>query len=375
MKSIKVLIVDDSALIRRTLSEILDADPRIEVVGTAADPYFARDAIKKLNPDVITLDIEMPRMDGITFLEKLMRARPMPVVVVSSLAEEKADVTLQALELGAFTCVEKPKLDLKRRLQGQAEELVALVKAAAGSRVQARPRSAPMPKPSPRVKTEPVDGPRDGTRHSMDEVLPERRQRTIETSERVIAIGSSTGGTSVIQDILAEMPPGCPGIVIVQHMPGGYTAPFAERLDRMVTISVREAKDGDRIQPGLALLAPAGSHHTTVQRSGANYHIRLVEGPRVDRHIPSVNVLFRSMAQEVGQNGVGVILTGMGDDGADGMLEMHESGAPTLAQDEDSCVVFGMPKEAINRGGVDHIVSRSKLAQAILKNAKTKIRV
>lgn len=361
MKPIKVLIVDDSALIRKTLSEIFATDCRLHVVGTAADPYFARDAIKKLDPDVLTLDIEMPRMDGITFLEKLMRARPMPVVVVSSLAEENAAVTLEALALGAVTCVEKPKINLKAALEAQGRELVEAVVTAAHSRVQRRAGALRAP---------------EGTgRNKVDAVLPERRPRAFGTSDRVVAIGSSTGGTSVIQDIVSVLPPDCPGLVMVQHMPGGYTAPFAERLNRVSRIEVREARDGDRILPGLALLAPAGAHHTVVVKSGANYHVRRLEGPRVDRHIPSVNVLFRSMAQEVGPNGVGVILTGMGDDGADGLCEMRQAGSVTIAQDEDSCVVFGMPKEAIRRGGVDHVVSRAELARTILTYANTKTRV
>ncbi|MDH5527893.1 MAG: chemotaxis response regulator protein-glutamate methylesterase [Nitrospirota bacterium] len=366
MKKYKVLIVDDSALIRKTLTKILSQDPQLEVVGTAHDPYFARDKIKQVQPDVITLDIEMPRMDGITFLEKLMNARPIPVVVVSSLAEENAEVTLQALELGAITCVEKPKLDLERSLQGQGKELIEIVKNAARARVQA---------PTRRRRTSPTEVTVD-KRHSVDAVLPVRRKsRAVTTSDRVVAIGSSTGGTVVIHDILSEMPVDCPGIVVVQHMPGGYTASFAERLNRSCHIEVREAKNGDRILPGLALLAPSGTHHTVVKRSGANYHVQLIDGPRVDRHIPSVNVLFRSMAQEVGGNGVGVILTGMGDDGADGMLEMHNAGAVTIAQDEASCVVFGMPKEAIGRGAVDHVIARSRMARKILEHAGAKVRV
>ncbi|MDH4228293.1 MAG: chemotaxis response regulator protein-glutamate methylesterase [Nitrospirota bacterium] len=365
MKRYKVLIVDDSALIRKTLSRILSQDPALEVVATAHDPYFARDAIRKHDPDVITLDIEMPRMDGITFLEKLMRARPMPVVVVSSLAEANAAVTLQALELGAITCVEKPKLDLERSLHGQAQELIDLVKGAARARVQPPSR---FPSRTTGLDVDP--------RHSTDAVLPMRKKsRSITTSDQVVAIGASTGGTVVLNDVLAEMPVDCPGIVIVQHMPGGYTKPFAERLDRAAKIQVREAKDGDRILQGQALIAPAGTHHMVVRRSGANYHVQLIDGPRVDRHIPAINVLFRSMAQEVGANGVGAILTGMGDDGADGLLEMHRAGAATIAQDEDSCVVFGMPKEAISRGAVDYIVARPHLARAILKHTGAKIRV
>ncbi|MBI5136609.1 MAG: chemotaxis response regulator protein-glutamate methylesterase [Nitrospirae bacterium] len=359
----KVLIVDDSALIRRTLTEILGSDPGIEVVGAAADPYFARDAIKRHNPDVLTLDIEMPRMDGITFLEKLMRLHPMPVVVVSSLAAEHADVTVQALALGAVTCIEKPKIDLSRCLHEQARELIEAVKAAAGSRV--RPiRNRPAPAAL-----------NVSERHSVDEVLPAKRAARFATSDQVVAIGSSTGGTVALGEILEHMPPDCPGIVIVQHMPGGFTKSLANTLDKRCTIEVREARDGDRILPGLALLAPGGTHHATVVRNGANYHVKLIAGPRVDRHIPSVNVLFRSMAQEVGANGVGAILTGMGDDGADGMLEMRQSGVHTIAQDEASCVVFGMPKEAISRGGVDEVVTLTQIAPAIIKRVRTQTRV
>jgi two-component system chemotaxis response regulator CheB len=374
MKKIKVLVVDDSALIRKTLSGILDADPEIEVVGTAADPYFARDAIKKLRPDVLTLDLEMPRMDGITFLEKLMRLFPLPVVVVSSLASKNADVTIQALSLGAITCIEKPKVDLKRGLQGQAQELVDTVKMASRSKVQAIGRTTKLSRPSKLPTASGND--RDVTRHSVDEVLPVRHRSTsFATSDQVVALGSSTGGTVVLQDILKNMPVDCPGIVIVQHMPGTFTKSLANTLNSHSKIEVREAADGDRIRPGLALLAPGGTHHMTVVRSGANYHVKLINGPRVDRHIPSVNVLFRSMAQEVGSNGVGAILTGMGDDGADGMLEMHQAGAHTIAQDEDSCVVFGMPKEAIARGGVDEVLTRLKIGSAILAAKQTKTRI
>ncbi len=362
MKPVKVLIVDDSALIRRTLTEVLSADPGIEVVGSSADPFFARDAIKKLNPDVLTLDIEMPRMDGITFLEKLMRLHPMPVVMVSSLAEEHADVTVQALALGAITCIEKPKMDLTRSLHEQAKELIDQVKIAARSKVT--PITS---KPAPSLKVSP--------KHNTDAVLPARRAARFSTSEKVVAIGASTGGTVAVQEVLSGLPMGCPGIVIVQHMPGQFTKSLANTLNKNCPMEVREARDGDRILPGVALLAPGGTHHMTVVRNGANYHVKLIEGPRVDRHIPAVNVLFRSMAQEVGANGVGVILTGMGDDGANGMLEMHQAGAHTIAQDEASCVVFGMPKEAINRGGVDQVVSRPRIAQAILSNTQSKIRV
>ncbi len=393
-QTFKVLVVDDSALVRKILSEILDADPELEVVGTAQDPFFARDKIKKLNPDVITLDIEMPRMDGITFLEKLMRSRPMPVVIVSSLAEANADVTLQALELGAITCIEKPKVDLTTSLKEQGQELVDSVKAAATSRelidtIKVAAQSKVQPrfrKPPPDVDLGHTPGKKshhksgkltaeDLVKHKTDAVLPARKIRAMETSERIVAIGASTGGTVVVQDVLEEMPVDCPGIVIVQHMPGGFTANLAARLNSMCTIEVREAKDGDRILPGIALLAPAGTHHTVVKRSGSNYHVQLLEGPRVERHIPSVNVLFRSVAQEAGPNSVGVILTGMGDDGAEGMFEMHQAGAVTIAQNKASCVVFGMPKEAINRGGVDHVVTRKDLTKNILKYAKSKIRV
>ena len=365
MRPIKVLIVDDSALIRKTLTEIFGADPDLEVVAAVQDPYFARDAIKKYRPDVITLDIEMPRMDGITFLEKLMRHRPMPVVVVSSLAEEKADVTIEALELGAVTCIEKPKLNLEKNIRGQAVELVETVKAASRSRVSGTPRASAPTEKKPTVVE----------KHSVDDVLPARSTRNFATSDRVVAIGASTGGTNVLRDIVSAMPLDCPGIVMVQHMPGGFTASLAATLNRNSAIEVREAKDGDRILPGLALLAPSGTHHTVIRRSGANYHVRLIEGPRVDRHIPSVNVLFRSMAQEVGPNGVGVILTGMGDDGADGLCEMRTSGAVTMAQDEATSTVFGMPREAIERGGAQHVVGRPKLAHNILRYANTKTRV
>ncbi len=360
MTPIKVLVVDDSALIRKTLTEILSADPDIEVVGTAADPYFARDAIKKHRPDVLTLDIEMPRMDGITFLEKIMRLHPMPVVVVSSLAQEHAEVTVKALTLGAVTCIEKPKVNLSEGLRGQAAELIAQVKIAARSIVQPLRRSTP---------------PESTVRHSADEVLPSRAPSCPPAADTVVAIGASTGGTVALQEVLEGIPPNFPGIVIVQHMPGKFTRSLANTLNKYCAIDVREAEDGDWVQPGLALLAPGGDRHMTVVRSGGGLKIKLIEGPRVDRHIPAVNVLFRSMAQEVGDRGIGVIMTGMGDDGAKGLLEMRQAGAHTIAQDEASCVVFGMPKEAIKRGGVVDVMHRSHIAGALVAMTKNNTRV
>ncbi len=362
MMPIKVLIVDDSALIRKTLTEILSADPGIEVVGAAADPYFARDAIKKYHPDVLTLDIEMPRMDGITFLEKIMRLHPMPVVMVSSLAQQHAEVTVKALSLGAITCIEKPKTNLSEGMRGQAGELISQVKIAARSVVQPLRRSKPVAYPST-------------DRHSADAVLPDRVPSGPFARDTVVAMGASTGGTVALQEVLEGLPPGFPGTVIVQHMPGKFTRSLANTLNAHCTIEVREAQDGDRVQPGLALLAPGGDRHMTVVRSGGGLIIKLIEGPRVDRHIPAVNVLFRSMAQEVGGNGIGVIMTGMGDDGANGLLEMRQAGAHTIAQDESSCVVFGMPKEAIKRGGVVDVMHRSHIARALMAMTQSNERV
>lgn len=339
--SIKVLIIDDSALIRSLLTEIINKQPDMVVVGSAPDPLAAREKIKALNPDVLTLDVEMPKMDGIAFLERLMRLRPMPVVMVSSLTEKSSVITLHALELGAFDFVTKPKLDIRNGLQEYAEELTDKIRGAVRSRLRQTPHRNPVSTPAPQ-------------KNNADVVLAAERH-TFSTTEKIILLGASTGGTEALKTVLVDMPPDCPGILITQHMPEAFTKTFAKRLDSLCRIAVKEAEDGDRILPGHAYLAP-GNRHLLLKRSGANYVAELSDGPAVSRHRPSVDVLFRSAANCAGKNAIGIIMTGMGDDGAAGMLEMHQAGAYTMAQDEESCVVFGMPKEAIARGGVDEIV-------------------
>ena len=358
MSKIKVLIVDDSALVRRLLSEIFGADNSFEVVGTASDPYVARDKIKKLNPDVITLDVEMPRMDGITFLENLMRLRPMPVVMVSSLTQRGAEVTLRALELGAIDFVAKPKVDVAGGLAEYGEEIIAKVKVAAGARVSAIRASSTAATPVPK--------------YSADAIIPQGASNTgrrlLRTTERVIAIGASTGGTEALRELLQELPPDAPGIVISQHIPAAFSGPFAQRLDSVCAMSVCEAQDGQYILPGHAYVAP-GDRHLLVERDGARYRCRLNQGPPVNRHRPSVDVMFRSVAQHVGPNAVGVILTGMGDDGARGLKEMQEAGARTIAQDEASSVVWGMPGSAVRLGAADHVVSLRMIPARVLELA------
>ena len=343
---IKVVIVDDSALIRSVLKKILEQVPDIRVVGVASDPLVAREVIRANNPDVITLDVEMPKMDGLEFLEKLMRLRPMPVVMVSSLTERSSEITLRALELGAVDFVTKPKLDIANGMQAYSEIIIEKVRAAA----QAKPKHSAHSQVSKRL--------------SADAVLPAIANR-ITSTEKLIIIGASTGGTEAIKEVLIRMPADCPGILVTQHMPESFTRSFANRLDGLCKIAVKEAEAGDRILPGHAYIAP-GHSHLLLKRSGANYICELSDGPPVNRHRPSVDVLFRSAANCAGKNAIGVILTGMGKDGAAGMLEMQQAGAYTIAQDEASCVVYGMPKEAVATGGVDEIVTLHDIAQRVL---------
>jgi two-component system chemotaxis response regulator CheB len=342
MKKIKVLIVDDSALIRQLLTEILSRDPALEVVGTAPNPLVAREKVLRLEPDVITLDVEMPQMDGLTFLEKLMRAHPIPVVMISSLTERGCDTTLRALELGAVDFVTKPRIDVADGTVQLADEIVEKVKAAARARVGMPRRRADHP-PTPLAS-----------------------RGLLKTTHKVVAMGASTGGTEALREVLEPLPADTPGIVMVQHMPEKFTRSFAARLDSLCHVRVKEAEDGDRILPGHALLAP-GNYHMEVVRSGAEYHVRVFQGDPVNRHRPSVDVLFRSCAQRLGANVVGVILTGMGADGARGLLEMREAGARTIAQDEASSVVFGMPKEAIAMGGAEEVSSLTAIPARILR--------
>jgi len=345
---IKVLVVDDSALIRALLKEIIQADPELELVGQAPDAYVARDLIKQLNPDVLTLDVEMPRMDGLTFLEKLMHGRPMPVVMISSLTEQGSEATFRAMELGAVDFVAKPKLGIREGMQAYAEEICYKIKAASLARLI--PRSA---KPVMPVD----DAPRSGA------------PRPIIGTEKLIAIGASTGGTEAIKDVLLGLPADSPGIVITQHMPPGFTRSFAERLNRMSRLTVVEAKGGERILPGHAFLAP-GDKHLLVERSGANYVTRLSDAEPVRRHKPAVDPMFRSVAQCAGRNVIACLLTGMGKDGAQGMLEIRQAGGYTVAQNEATCVVYGMPREAVAIGGAEDILPLSEIAEALLQQAR-----
>ncbi|MEN8167039.1 MAG: chemotaxis response regulator protein-glutamate methylesterase [Pseudomonadota bacterium] len=351
---IKVLIVDDSALVRQLLTSILESDRGIEVVGAAADPYIAREKIKQLSPDVLTLDVEMPRMDGVTFLGNLMRLRPMPVVMVSTLTEQGADITLRALENGAVDFVSKPKLDVAEQLPEYSDEIISKVKTAAKARVQAlEPR-----------KTKPIAAVLD--RLSADAVLEKRSGRHFRTTDRIIGIGSSTGGTEAIKEVVAGLPPDMPGIVISQHIPEAFSGPFAKRVDTLTQLTVVEAKDGQQILPGHVYIAP-GDRHLLVKRDGARYICALNDGPAVNRHKPSVDVMFRSLAQNAGPNAIGLMLTGMGDDGAEGMGEMQQAGSPTIAQDEKSSVVWGMPGEVVKRGYADEVVSLARIGQRLIE--------
>ena len=357
MNPIKVMVVDDSAVVRQVVAGLLGAAPGMQVVAAVADPLLAIERLKQQWPDVIVLDVEMPRMDGITFLRKIMAERPTPVVICSTLTEKGAKTTLEALAAGAVAIVTKPRLGLKQFLNESADDLVATVRAAARANVR---RLAG----GPRAETAPASVPGKNT---ADVILPPAGTRAMtQTTERVVAIGTSTGGTQALEEVLTALPRVCPGIVIVQHMPEKFTAAFAARLDSLCSIDVREARHNDRVVPGRALIAPGG-RHMLLKRSGAQYFVEVVDGPLVNRHRPSVDVMFRSAAKSAGVNALGVIMTGMGDDGAAGLLEMRNAGAHTLAQDEESCVVFGMPKEAIKRGGVERTVSLGAVASEILK--------
>jgi two-component system chemotaxis response regulator CheB len=356
-KKIRVLVVDDSALVRQILVEVLSRSSDIEVVGTASDPFMARDRIKELNPDVLTLDVEMPRMDGLTFLANLMRLRPMPVVMVSSLTEQGADTTLKALELGAVDFVSKPKIDLAGTLADFGDEILAKIRIAAGARVMARRAPAAATRIAPK--------------YSADAVIPASTGgKMLRTTDRIIAIGASTGGTEAIREVLMGLPADCPAIVIAQHIPEAFSLPFTKRMDSLAAMSVVEPSDGQYIMAGHVYIAP-GSKHLLVERDGARYRCRLNNGPPVNRHCPSVDVLFRSVAQNVGPNAVGVILTGMGDDGARGMKEMLDAGARTMAQDEASSVVWGMPGAAVKLGGAQEILPLGRVAENIMRLAQT----
>ena len=348
---IKVLIVDDSAVVRQALVEILGKNREIRVIGHAMDPIFAMEKMAKEWPDVILLDVEMPRMDGITFLRKIMAEHPTPVIICSSLTAKGAETTMQALAAGAFAIFTKPTLGVKNFLDDASSDLITAVQSAAAARMSRLPSIAkPMLKAPPKL--------------TADAVLAPGIEAMAATTDRFTAIGTSTGGTQALEFVLSSLPRTCPGLVVVQHMPEKFTAAFAERLNTICEIEVREAKTGDRVLPGRALIAPGGKH-LVVRRSGAQYQAEVVNAPPVNRHCPSVDVLFRSVAKYAGRNATGVIMTGMGDDGARGMLEMRQAGAITYAQDEESCVVFGMPKEAIKLGGAQHVISLQQIPDVI----------
>jgi len=344
MGKTRVLIIDDSALIRSILTEIINKEPDLEVVGAAPDPLAAREMIRATNPDVLTLDVEMPKMDGLDFLERLMRLRPTPVIMVSTLTERGAEVTMKALELGAIDFVAKPKVGIASGMSELARDICEKIRVASRARMHRHTGAKPVAAQS---------GPK---------VALKSYSRL--STEKIIAIGSSTGGTEAVKEVLMRMPPDCPAIVITQHMPPGFTKSFAARLDGLCKITVSEARDGERLLPGHAYIAP-GDRHMRIDRSGANYVIALDDGPPVNRHKPSVEVMFRSVTKNVGPNAIGVMLTGMGKDGAVAMLEMKRAGAYNIAQDEASCVVFGMPREAIALGAADEVLSLMRISERL----------
>jgi len=348
-RKLKVLVIDDSALIRSVMNEIINREKDMECVGAAPDPLVAREMIKELNPDVLTLDVEMPKMDGLDFLERLMRLRPMPVLMVSTLTEKSSDITFRALELGAVDFVSKPKLDIARGMEEYAIEITDKIRAAAQARVRKTPVTQVIPE-----------------KFSADAILPSVAGRYSST-EKLIVIGASTGGTEAIKEVLTRLPADAPGVLVTQHMPEHFTKSFADRLNTLCKISVKEAEHNERVLPGHAYIAP-GNSHLLLKRSGANYVVKLDQGPLVNRHRPSVDVLFRSAANVAGDNAIGIILTGMGKDGVQGLLEMKQAGSHTIAQDEATCVVFGMPKEAIAAGGVCEVLPLQNIARRTMES-------
>jgi two-component system chemotaxis response regulator CheB len=348
-RKIRVLVIDDSALIRSVMRELINRESDMECVGAAPDPLVAREMIKTLNPDVLTLDVEMPKMDGLDFLERLMRLRPMPVVMVSTLTERGSDITFRALALGAVDFVSKPKMDIARGMEDYATEITDKIRAAAQARVR---------------KIAALSAVDVEERLSADAILPSLAGR-FSSTEKLIIIGASTGGTEAIKDVLTRLPADVPGILVTQHMPEAFTKSFADRLNTLCKISVKEAEHNERILPGHAYIAP-GHSHLLLRRSGANYMTELNQGPPVNRHRPSVDVLFRSAANVAGANALGIILTGMGKDGAQGLLEMKQAGSHTIAQDEASCVVFGMPREAIAMGAACEVQPLQNIARHAL---------
>jgi two-component system chemotaxis response regulator CheB len=357
MSKIKVMLVDDSAVVRQVNRETLEKEADIEVIGAAVDPIYALEKMQKEWPDVLVIDIEMPRMDGLTFLKKIMAEHPTPTIICSSLAEKGAAATMEALAAGALSIITKPKMGVKDFLQGASNDLVSAVRAAARANMRKMNLSGrPLPPPviTPKLTADVMVAAREAGTRAM-----------ANTTDKVIAIGTSTGGTQALEAVLTQLPAVTSGIVIVQHMPEKFTAMFAQRLNGLCKLEVREAQNGDRVLPGRALIAPGGKH-MMLKRSGAQYYVEVADGPVVNRHKPSVDVLFRSVAQVAGRNALGVIMTGMGDDGARGMKEMHDAGASTVAEDESTCVVFGMPKVAIELGGVDKIVPLPSIPREII---------
>lgn len=347
---IRVLIIDDSAVVRQTLSHILSSAPDIEVVATAPDPIIAIEKIQMKKPDVMILDIEMPRMDGLTFLQKIMSQHPIPTVICSCLTEKGSDTALKALQYGAVEIIHKPKLGTKKALEESEARIVTAVKAASIAKVKTLPKDMGI-----------------GQRLSADAIIPSPSYNSIiKTTDKVVAVGASTGGTEAIRVFLESMPYDAPGIIIVQHMPEQFTRAFAQRLDSMCRVTVKEAQNRDSVIPGKALIAP-GNHHMLLKRSGARYFVEIVDGPLVNHHRPSVDVLFRSAARYAGKNSVGIIMTGMGGDGALGMLEMKQAGAYTIAQNEETCVIFGMPNEAIKKGGVEKTLPLEQIAREVMR--------
>lgn len=353
----KVMIVDDSAVVRQTMKEILSADSQIDVIATAADPLIAAKKLESTIPDAIVLDIEMPRMDGLTFLRRLMKTHPIPVVICSSKSEEGSQNAIKALEYGAVEIIQKPKMGTRQFIEESRVTLCDAVKAAALTKVKKKVIQEPAPRQvAPKL--------------TADAVLPPgAKPLHIDTTDKIIVVGASTGGTEALREFIEQLPVDCPGVAIVQHMPEHFTAAFSKRLDSLAKVKVKEAQNNDSVLRGHVLIAP-GNHHMLVKRSGARYFVEVREGPLVSRHRPSVDVLFRSAARYVGKNCIGVIMTGMGDDGARGMKEMHDAGAFNIAQDEASCVVFGMPNEAIKRGGVHEIMPLQKIASRVLERGK-----
>lgn len=355
MEKIKVLIVDDSAVVRQTLEQVFASDRQIEVIATASDPYIAAQKMQTQVPDVITLDVEMPRMDGITFLQKLMKQHPIPVVICSSLTEKGSETAIKALEYGAVEIIHKPQFGTKQFLEESKILICDTVKAAAQVRIKHSSRKRPpqMLKPAKKLTADAV-------------IAKAKSKAMIQTTEKVVVVGASTGGTEALRIFLQALPSDAPGMVVVQHMPENFTTAFAKRLDGLCQVTVKEASNNDSVMPGHVLIAP-GNHHALLKRSGARYFVEVKSGPLVSRHRPSVDVLFRSASRYAGKNACGVIMTGMGDDGAKGMLELKENGAINIAQDEKSCIVFGMPNEAIKLGGVDHILPLESIAAQVIK--------